>query len=167
MDIVSEVATLLEQNAQALPGDMAQQLGVSEKDVIEAFPTDMATVINGEHAQFLLDEIAAWETSVTVIVHSFGSIFEVKAPLPKGKCARGYFNLMGEPGQLHGHLLLENVAHIAFVSKPFMGQESHYFCFFEANGNTIFKIYLGRDEKRQLLPQQVDAFINIKRKLSQ
>lgn len=41
----------------------------------------------------------------------------VKAPFPKGKDARGYYNLMGRDGELHGHLKLDNVAGIALVSK--------------------------------------------------
>lgn len=65
---------------------------------------------------------------------------------------------MGRQGELHGHLKLDNVKAVGLVSKPFMGRESHYFGFFSQSGENIFKIYLGRDEKRELIPQQVERF---------
>ncbi|NCO46668.1 MAG: heme utilization cystosolic carrier protein HutX, partial [Vibrio sp.] len=56
------------------------------------------------------------------------------------------------------HLKLESIQHVALVSKPFMGRESHYFGFFSEQGDNIFKIYLGRDEKRELIAEQVARF---------
>ncbi|MCH5141953.1 heme utilization cystosolic carrier protein HutX, partial [Mammaliicoccus sciuri] len=88
----------------------------------------------------LLADLSSWG-QVTTIVESDGSIFEVKAPFPKGKNARGYYNLMGRDGELHGHLKLDNVAGIALVSKLFMGKEGHSFQFFGHSGRCIFKIY--------------------------
>ncbi|WP_332401519.1 heme utilization cystosolic carrier protein HutX [Vibrio metschnikovii] len=153
-----QVAQLLNDEPALLPAQIAERLSVSEFAVVSAFPNEMVTLLSGEHAQMVLTEIADWGTNVTTIVQSFGSIFEIKAPLPKGKTARGYYNLLGQPGQLHGHLKLELIDHVALVSKPFMGRESHYFGFFTQQGDSIFKIYLGRDDKRELIAQQVDRF---------
>jgi len=44
------------------------------------------------------------------------------------------------------------------VSLPFRGKESYNIAFIAENGETIFKIYLGRDEQRQLFPEQVEHF---------
>ncbi|EKO3564732.1 heme utilization cystosolic carrier protein HutX [Vibrio metschnikovii] len=153
-----QVAQLLNDEPALLPAQIAERLGVSEFAVVSAFPSEMVTLLSGDDAQMVLTEIADWGTNVTTIVQSFGSIFEIKAPLPKGKTARGYYNLLGQPGQLHGHLKLELIDHVALVSKPFMGRESHYFGFFTQQGDSIFKIYLGRDDKRELIAQQVDRF---------
>lgn len=155
--IKQQVETLLEQEPQLLPAAMAERLGVSEFDVVAALPKDMVAVAAGEHAQSILEGLVGFGP-VTTIVHSFGSIFEVKAPFPKGKMARGYYNLMGKEGELHGHLKLDNIKNIALVSKPFMGRESHYFGFFSECGSNVFKIYLGRSEKRELIEEQVTAF---------
>lgn len=89
-----------------------------------------------------------------------GSIFEIKDQFPAGIVGRGYYNLnmKGDQGSLHGHLKLDNIAHIAFVSIPFRGKESYNIAFISHQGETIFKIYLGRDENRQLFPQQVELF---------
>lgn len=152
-----EVIELLEKDPSLLPSDIAKQLDLSESEVVKALPEEMVTVIDGSKAQEILEGLVGFG-DVTTIVHSFGSIFEVKAPFPKGKLAHGYYNLMGRNGELHGHLKLDLITDIALVSKPFRGTESHYFGFFDKQGNSIFKIYLGRDKKRQLIPAQVSAF---------
>jgi hypothetical protein len=125
----------------------------------------MVTRVAGEHAQVILEQLPEWG-SVTTIVHSFGSIFETKANFPKGKQAHGYYNLMGKEGELHGHLRLDLMEHIALVSKSFRGLESHYIGFFDAQGNCVFKVYLGRDKKRQLFPNQVEAFTQLKKEFA-
>jgi hypothetical protein len=43
-----------------------------------------------------------------------------------------------------------------------MGRESHYFGFFSETGENIFKIYLGRNEKRELIADQVERFKALK-----
>ncbi|MDW1631116.1 heme utilization cystosolic carrier protein HutX, partial [Vibrio sp. Y176] len=149
-----------------LPAAMAERLGVTEFDVVAALPQEMVAIAPGEQAQTILESLVGFGP-VTTIVHSFGSIFEVKAPCPKGKVARGYYNLMGREGELHGHLKLDNVKNIALVCKPFMGRESHYFGFFSECGSNIFKVYLGRDEKRELIAEQVTAFRAMQAELNQ
>jgi len=152
-----QVAQLIEQEPKLLPAAIAEQLNVSEFEAVAALPEEMVALVGGEQAQSILESLVGFGP-VTTIVHSFGSIFEVKAPFPKGKVARGYYNLMGREGELHGHLKLDNVKNIALVSKPFMGRESHYFGFFCEAGNNIFKIYLGRNDKRELIEEQVTTF---------
>ncbi|WP_229620935.1 heme utilization cystosolic carrier protein HutX [Vibrio parahaemolyticus] len=164
--IKQQVEALLEQEPQLLPAAMAERLGVTEFDVVAALPQEMIAIAPGEQAQTILESLVGFGP-VTTIIHSFGSIFEVKAPFPKGKVARGYYNLMGREGELHGHLKLDNVKNIALVSKPFMGRESHYFGFFSECGSNIFKVYLGRDEKRELIAEQVTAFRAMQAELNQ
>ncbi|HGS5278468.1 TPA: heme utilization cystosolic carrier protein HutX [Vibrio parahaemolyticus] len=164
--IKQQVEALLEQEPQLLPAAMAERLGVTEFDVVAALPQEMVAIAPGEQAQTILESLVGFGP-VTTIVHSFGSIFEVKAPFPKGKVARGYYNLMGREGELHGHLKLDNVKNIALVSKPFMGRESHYLGFFSECGSNIFKVYLGRDEKRELIAEQVTAFRAMQAELNQ
>ncbi|WP_117233159.1 heme utilization cystosolic carrier protein HutX [Vibrio maerlii] len=160
-ELFIQVAAVLEEDPKLLPAAIAEKLNISEKEAVAHLPQGMATMVDGSQAQELLEGLVMWGP-VTTIIHSFGSIFEVKAPFPKGKFARGYYNLMGKEGELHGHLRLDLVTDIALVSKPFMGSESHYFGFFDETGHNIFKIYLGRDKKRQLLPEQLDKFAALK-----
>ncbi|MDN3612524.1 heme utilization cystosolic carrier protein HutX [Vibrio ostreicida] len=159
-----QVAQLIEQEPTLLAAAIAERLAISEFEAVAALPDPMVALAPGEQAQSILENLVDFGP-VTTIVHSFGSIFEVKAPFPKGKLARGYYNLMGKEGEMHGHLNLERVKNIALVSKPFMGRESHYFGFFCEQGNNIFKIYLGRNEKRELLSDQVESFQQWQREL--
>lgn len=165
---IEQVQALVQQvlldNDQKLVGDIAQELNLSEGEITLALPEEMVTCVAPEHCEFILQQLSDWG-NVTTIVHSFGSIFEFKSPFPKGKLGHGYYNIMGKEG-LHGHLHIDLIKQIAFVSKLFRGMESHYIVFFTAEGDCIFKIYLGRDKKRQLLSTQVEAFTNMKNTLA-
>ncbi len=160
-----QVAQLIEQEPKLLPAAIAERLNISEFEAVSALPDEMVALVDGAQAQTILEQLVGFGP-VTTIMHSFGSIFEVKAPFPKGKLARGYYNLMGKEGELHGHLKLENIKHIALVSKPFMGRESHYFGFFSECGSNIFKVYLGRNKQRELIEEQVTAFRSMQAELS-
>ncbi|UUM31366.1 heme utilization cystosolic carrier protein HutX [Vibrio japonicus] len=164
-DVRDKVSASMAKDPSVPVSEMSKQLNLSEGAITFALPDEMVTRISGEQAQTVLEQLPEWG-NVTTIVHSFGSIFETKAPFPKGKVAHGYYNLMGREGELHGHLRLDLVANIAFVSKPFRGMESHYIAFFTQAGECVFKIYLGRDKKRQLIQEQISAFKTMKKELS-
>ncbi|WP_442957543.1 heme utilization cystosolic carrier protein HutX [Photobacterium sp. 53610] len=160
-ELKTKVGTMLEENPNLHAVLMAETLEVTEGEIIMALPDELVTRISGNHAQSILEMLPEWGV-MTTIVHSMGSIFEVKAPFPKGKEARGFYNLMGKPGEMHGHLKLDWVSDVVLVSKPMRGNESYFIGFLAENGECIFKIYLGRDEKRQLIPQQVEKFNALK-----
>ncbi len=160
--VFAAVATMMESDGGIPVSQMAQELNLSEGEITLVLPTDMMQAVAGEHAQAILEALPSWGP-VTTIVHSCGSIFEYKAPFPKGKMAHGYYNLMGREGQLHGHLRLDLVVEIAIVSKPFRGTESHYIGFYDQVGECMFKVYLGRDKKRQLFPEQIEKLQQLKK----
>ncbi|GAK87640.1 putative heme iron utilization protein [Vibrio ponticus] len=163
--VKTQVSVALEHDDSVPISEMSKQLGLSEGAITFALPEVMLTQVEGKHAQAILERLPEWG-DVTTIIHSCGSIFEFKAPFPSGKTAHGYYNLMGKEGQLHGHLALDLVMHIGFVSKPFRGKESHYIGFFTQQGDCMFKIYLGRDKQRQLISTQVAAFKALKEEFS-
>lgn len=160
-ELKMKVAQILQQDEKLHAGAIAEQLQVTEGDVVLSLPSELVFPLAGNMAQTIVEALPSWGP-VTTIVHSMGSIFEVKAPFPKGKFARGYYNLMGKEGELHGHLRLDLVEHIALVSKPFMGQESHFIGFFAEQGECVFKVYLGRDKQRNLFSDQIEKFQQLK-----
>lgn len=162
---LESVANMMEEDSNVPVSSMAEELGLNEGEVTFVLPSSMVTPVPGEKAQEILEALPAWG-KVTTIVHSFGSIFEYKAPFPKGKVAHGYYNLMGRDGELHGHLRLDLVQHIALVSKPFRGMESHYIGFYNEAGDCVFKVYLGRDKKRQLFPEQLEKLEQLKKEFA-
>ena len=155
--LAAEVAAL-HQAAPDLPlAEMAERLGCSELAVARQLPDAVCTFL----PLTLLDELFAalpeWG-SMTTIVTRGGSVFEFKGPFPTGKYGHGYYNLYTKREGLHGHLKVDAFSAIALISKAFRGTESHHFCFFGSDEAPVFKIYLGRDKARQLLPEQVALF---------
>lgn len=164
-ETLDKLVVLMAEDPNVPISEMANQLQQTEGEITFVLPEDMMVPVAGEHAQKILELLPSWG-KLTTIVNSGGSIFEYKADFPKGKIAYGYYNLMGREGQLHGHLQLENMQHIAIVSKPFRGMESHYIGFFDALGECIFKVYLGRDKKRQLFPEQIEKLQALKKEFA-
>ncbi|MDR9831506.1 heme utilization cystosolic carrier protein HutX [Vibrio sp. FNV 38] len=140
--------------------DIANRVSLTEAEASLALPAEMVTAVSGGNAELILGQLPEWG-NVTTITNSFGSIFEFKGPFPKGKTAHGYYNIMGKAG-LHGHLKLDLITNIAFVSKQFHGTDTHHIAFFNAGGNCVFRVYLGRDKARHLIPEQIEAFNGMK-----
>ena len=80
--------------------------------------------------------------------------------IPEGRHGHGYFNLSGGSG-LGGHLKIDDLGHICFLSLPFMGLESHSVQFFNAAGTVLFSVYVGR-ENRQLIPAARESFFALR-----
>lgn len=112
----------------------------------------------GEQAQALLEQLADWGTMTTIVLHG-GSVFEFMGPFPKGSVAEGFYNLSGPVPGFHGHLNLKLVNQIRFQDKQHRGRESYAFVFENAEGEVIFKVFLGRDEKGELLAAQKQRFL--------
>ncbi|MCW9710282.1 heme utilization cystosolic carrier protein HutX [Avibacterium sp. 21-586] len=154
------VAQQLQLNPQLSTLELATQFQQPEGKIILALPTELVSIRDGKYAYEILQQLPNWGVVVTILEKE-GSIFEIKQPFPFGKNGYGYYNLnLGSNTEsgLHGHLKLENIAKVALISKPFKGKESYAFVFISQAGTVIFKIYLGRDEHRQLLPEQVNKF---------
>jgi putative heme utilization carrier protein HutX len=64
---------------------------------------------------------------------------------------------MGRVG-FHGHLRHGRCAGLAFVERPFMGRASAFVAFFNLDGGIMFKVFVGRDDKRELKADQLTAF---------
>jgi len=154
-DVRSQVESALAANPGGVLEYIAKENKVSAADVIACLPPHEAVTISGEHFVSVMGEIATWG-EITFLVHTDDLILETKGCLPEGSEARGFYNLHGKP--IGGHLKAENCAIIAFVSRPLFTSDTRSVQFFNKDGGCMFKIYLGRDEKRQLIPEQVARF---------
>ncbi|MEZ9141610.1 MULTISPECIES: heme utilization cystosolic carrier protein HutX [unclassified Shewanella] len=158
---VAQIQQYLSENPAAMPGQVAQTLSITELEVVTALPTEQLAFLPLTEKDNLLTSLPEWGNMTTIISVS-GSIFEFKGSFPKGKYAHGYYNLITKGEGLHGHLKLDDISAIALISKPFRGTESHSINFFGAQGEVVFKVYLGRDKKRVLLSSQVERFQALK-----
>lgn len=158
---VDIIKLYLSDNPAAMPAQVAAELNATELEVVLALPAEQLTLLPLTEKDTLLASLPEWGPMTTIIAIS-GSVFEFKGPFPKGKYAHGYYNLITKGDGLHGHLKLDDVSTIALISKPFRGSESHSINFFGQQGEVIFKVYLGRDQQRVLLSDQVGRFQALK-----
>jgi putative heme utilization carrier protein HutX len=153
----------LAENPGAVIEDVARDHGVSSRTVIEALPAGMVKFGQGSSFAAAMQDIAQWG-EVTLIVHTDDAIFEFTGSIPNGEIGRGYFNLM-QPKGLHGHLRHERCAAVGFVERPFMGKSSAFVAFLNADGDIMFKVFVGRDETRALRQDQLERFRALARRV--
>lgn len=163
---MTETATLnLKDKMIAEPGavveEVAKAYGVTVREVVDAMPVSTRRYARGDFATpevfvDVMEDVATWG-DVTFIVHTDDGIFEFSGPVPPGSITRNYYNLSGSKG-LHGHLRPERCAGIAFMERQFFGRLSASILMFNRDGGIMFKIFVGRDEKRELLADQLAAF---------
>lgn len=160
-DLRALVAAALAEDPNFMPQVLAERLGVPVGRIIEALPDDMRAEASGDAFVEIWEAMAEWE-KVTFMASTSGAILEIPCRLPKGKTGHGMYNLMDKSNPLRGHLLMNKVASIWFVSKPVFGLESHSVQFHDADGNQCFGVYLGRDEKREIIPSVREGFFHLK-----
>ena len=144
------------ENPGAVFETVASEHGVTPRAAVEALPAQMRSLAPGAAFIDAMGDIAKWG-DVTLIVHTEDGIMEFTGPIPEGQVMRGYFNLMGSTG-FHGHLRHERCAGLAFVERPFMSKLSAVIVFFNNDSGIMFKVFVGRDEKRELKADQLNSF---------
>ena len=151
-----DLAGVLAADPGAVVETAAKEHGVTPRAVVEALPVDMRRFAPASAFIEAMKDIATWG-EVTLIVHTDDGIMEFTGPIPAGEVGRGHFNLMGRTG-FHGHLRHERCAGMAFVERPFMRRLSASLMFFNLDGGIMFKVFVGRDEKRELKEDQLAKF---------
>jgi hypothetical protein len=151
------------ENPGAVFETVASEHGVTPRAAVEALPAEMRSLAPGAAFIDAMGDIAKWG-DVTLIVHTEDGIMEFTGPIPEGQVMRGYFNLMGSTG-FHGHLRHERCAGLAFVERPFMSKLSAVVVFFNSAGGVMFKVFVGRDDKRELKADQLAAFRALAKRL--
>jgi putative heme utilization carrier protein HutX len=164
-DVTSNLQRVMAEDPGLLFERVASEHGVPVRAVVEALPADFVRFAPGGAFVEVMTEVAGWG-DVTFIVHSADGIIEFSGPVPKGEMGRGYFNLMSRTG-LHGHLRAERCQGVAFVERPFMNKATASILFFNPEGGTMFKIFVGRDETGAMKADQLDAFRTIAARLSE
>ncbi len=149
------VAASLAQNPGAVLEQIAEQHDVTTADVISCLPEREVSTIGGDEFMRVMLEIATWG-EVTFIVNTTDLILEVKGSVPEGEMAHGFYNLQGKP--IGGHVKADDCASISFVSRKLFSSDTRSVQFYNRDGGCMFKIYLGRDEERRLIPAQIEKF---------
>jgi heme iron utilization protein len=143
---------------------VAKEHAVTPRDVVHAMPVAMRRFAAGGAFVEAMEDISSWG-DVTLIINTDDGIMEFTGPVAKGQTGHGYYNVMARTG-FHGHLRHDRCAAIAFVERPFMGRPSAFLAFFNVDGGIMFKIFVGRDDKRELKAEQVSAFAALAERLN-
>jgi len=161
---IKQITQAIAEKPDGILEELASEYTVPVQIVIECIP-DGVTRVDGHHFIEVLTDIANWG-AITFICHSKDAVVEFSGPFPQGRIGHGMYNLQGGSIGLSGHLRPENCKSIFFVRRPFMGMETLSIQFFNADGETIFKIYVGRDEQRRLKADQIQRFDQLERRFS-
>jgi len=150
------LAAQLALNADGILEQIAREYGVS---TLGGGTQSAARAPHGRRRQLfaeIMQDVTTWG-DILFIVHTPDIELKCSGPLPPGTYGRGYYNVHGE-SPIGGHIRAENCTAIAFVSRPFMGRPSRSIQFFNASGEAMFKIFVRRDEARELIAGQVAKF---------
>ncbi len=164
-DMKKEILKQIEENPKKPLLILARELGIPEKSILEVQPAEQVSWADPEDFERIMEHVSSWGP-VTIICQNDSVVLEVKAHLPSGSHGHGYFNLFSKESPAGGHIKSSHLGAICFVERPFMGIPSLSIQFFDLFGNSMFKIYVARDEKRQLVPEQVERFYMLRRNIT-
>jgi putative heme utilization carrier protein HutX len=159
MTTLTDERPSLAQRAASSPGDLLEQIareyGVSTLEVVRNLPADQATIVPAEAFTDIMQDIATWG-DILFLIHNADIVLECTGKLPQGSFAHGYYNIHGD-SPIGGHIKADNCRAIAFVVRGLkrIGMSVQ---FFNAAGEAAFKIFVRRDENRELIPEQVARF---------
>lgn len=154
------LAARLAQNADGILEQIAREYGVSTFEVVKNLPSEHCTLAEGAKFAEVMEDVTSWGP-ILFIVHTSDIVLECEGALPPGSYARGYYNIHGV-SPIGGHIRADNCRAIAFVSRPFMGRQSCSIQFFNEAGEAMFKIFVRRDEARELISEQVAKFVALR-----
>lgn len=136
--------------------EVAQRRGLSLGEALRLLPAGEATLARGAEFEQIWDELTGWG-EILFLIHNAHGVFEIATALSPGSAGHGYFNLSG-PAPLRGHLRANLCREIWFVDRPLFGRRSCAMLFLDEAGAAMFKIFVRRDEARQLHPDQLARF---------
>ena len=156
-----KIEEILNQNPEISTLEIAQKLNVSEYEVLQNINTNIAKAVDGSKFDEIIEDISKWGKILMIkITPSF--VIEIKDFMPTGTYGHGYYNFDSKNSSISGHLKVSDIEKIIFISKKHRGMISHSVVFYDKKGEHIFKIFVARDEKKELIKEQVDKFISLK-----
>jgi putative heme utilization carrier protein HutX len=153
----------LTENQDGVLESIADEYGVSLRDVLQSMPDHCQRAIDGSAFEQVMGDLPAWG-DVTFLVHTKDIILESKARVPTGKVAGEFFNFEGHSA-IGGHLRYKHCVSIHFLKRPFMKMATCAILFMNSEGDAMFKVYVGRDDQRRLLADQVERFGRLRDRL--
>ncbi|WP_312403569.1 heme utilization cystosolic carrier protein HutX [Rhizobium sp.] len=164
MNAVSEIAAdrreralaALAEKPDGIVESIAAAADVTPAEILEILPEGSAVIASKESFLDIWNELTTWGI-VLFLVHTEDVVAEIDGELPVGSEGHGWFNIHGD-SPIGGHIKKDNCASITFVDRAFHGRRSCSIWFMNAKGAPMFKVFVKRDEARELLPEQLAKF---------
>ncbi len=135
---------------------IAANAGVTAAEILEILPKGSAVIASKESFDEIWAELTTWGV-VLFLVHTEDVVAEIDGVLPAGSESHGWFNIHGD-SPIGGHIKKDNCASVTFVDRAFHGRRSCSVWFMNGKGAPMFKVFVRRDEARELLPDQLAKF---------
>ena len=149
----------LQENPGVMLEALAGNSGFSMAELIELLPRQMWKRTEGNRFIEIMQKLATLG-KMTLVMNTPDVIIEFSGDIPPGKESHGFYNLdVNSP--MHGHLRANNCKSIYLVERPFMKSQTVSIQFMNEAGEAMFKVFVGRNEKRELIAGQVDALRSI------
>jgi putative heme utilization carrier protein HutX len=164
MNAVSEITAdrreralaALAEKPDGIVESIAAAADVTPAEILEILPEGSAVIAPKESFLDIWNELTTWGI-VLFLVHTEDVVAEIDGELPVGSEGHGWFNFHGD-SPIGGHFKKDNCASITFVDRAFHGRRSCSIWFMNAKGAPMFKVFVKRDEARELLPEQLAKF---------
>ena len=128
---------------------------------IEEINEDLEKIVDGSKFDEIIEDISKWGKILMIkITPSF--VIEIKDFMPTGTYGHGYYNFNTQGSSISGHLKSSDIEKIVFSSKIHRGMLSHSVSFNDINGEHIFKVFVTRNENREIIKDQFDKFIALR-----
>lgn len=135
---------------------IAANAEVTPAEILEILPQGAAIIAGKEHFFDIWSEMTGWG-KVLFIVHTGDIVLEAEGSLPVGSEGHGWFNIHGD-SPIGGHIKKDNCASVTFVDRTFHGRRSCSVWFMNQEGSAMFKVFVRRDENRDLITEQLQKF---------
>ncbi|MFN7104236.1 MAG: heme utilization cystosolic carrier protein HutX [Pseudorhizobium sp.] len=135
---------------------IAASADVTPAEILDILPEGAAVVVGSEAFADIWTDMTGWG-EVLFIVHTDDIVLEAEGSLPQGSEGHGWFNIHGD-SPIGGHIRKENCASITFVDRLFHGRRSCSVWFMNRKGSPMFKVFVRRDEARELKAEQLARF---------
>ncbi|MBB4346863.1 ChuX-like family protein [compost metagenome] len=164
MNAVSEITAdrreralaALAEKPDGIVESIAAAADVTPAEILEILPEGSAVIAPKESFLDIWNELTTWGI-VLFLVHTEDVVAEIDGELPVGSEGHGWFNIHGD-SPIGGHIKKDNCASITFVDRAFHGRRSCSIWFMNAKGAPMFKVFVKRDEARELLSEQLAKF---------
>lgn len=162
-DVLEAIRLSLAEKPDGVLESVAEAHGVPLRTVVEALPRHERVFVPGERF-FEIWEALRGLGEVLFLVHTKSLVLECVGTLPEGSLGRGWFNIHGD-SPIGGHIKAQDCRAIYLVDRAFHGRRSCSVQFFDAQGASLFKIFVRRGPDRALLPEPLAAFEALRARL--